>query len=127
MDSSALRRIYESFASGDPRPMAEFLADDVIYHLPGKHLGGGTLRGRVEVLERAAKGALDCDSPPRIDLVSVIAGHEFAVSVERFTARRRGRTLDQEACVVWRLAEGRCVEVWSHFSDQSACDLFWQD
>lgn len=125
--SNRLRQVYECFASGDPRPMAEFLADDVVYHLPGKHLGGGTLRGRVEVLERTAKAALDCDSPPRIALISVIATTEFAVSFERFTAHRRGRALDQEVCVVWRIARGRCVEIWSHFSDQGACDLFWKE
>jgi len=124
--ANRLRRIYESFAAGDPRPMAEFLADDVVYHLPGKHLGGGTLRGRVEVLERAAKGALDCDSPPGIDVLSVIASDGFAVSIERFRACRRGCLLDQEVCVVWRIAEGRCIEIWSHFSDQESCDLFWR-
>lgn len=121
-----LRGIYERFAAGDPRPMAEFLADDVIYHLPGKHLGGGTLHGRVAVLECAAKAALDCEPPPSI---SVIASAEFAVSLERFTARRRGRTLDQEVSVVWRITRdrGQCVEIWSHFANQGACDLFWQD
>lgn len=122
-----LRRAYEGLTSGDPRPMADCLADDVIYHLPGKHLGGGTLRGRVEVLERLAERALDCDTPPRINLVSVVASGQFVVSFERFTARRRGRSLDQEVCVVWRVAQGQCVEIWSHFSDQNGCDLFWRD
>jgi hypothetical protein len=107
--------------------MAEFLADEVIYHLPGKHLGGGTLHGRIEVLERVAKAALDCDSSPDVSLISVIASGDFAMSLERFTARRRGRTLDQEVGVVWRIARDHCVEIWSHFSDQGACDLFWQD
>lgn len=125
--STRLRLIYESFASGNPGPMGEFLAADVVYHLPGKHLGGGTLRGRAEVLGRVAKAALDCDAPPSIELLDVIAAGEFAVSVERFAARRRGRTLDQEVCVVWRIAREHCIELWSHFSDQDACDRFWKD
>ncbi|MGH7894806.1 MAG: nuclear transport factor 2 family protein [Candidatus Binatia bacterium] len=123
--SARLTRIYESFAAGDPRPMSEFLADDVVYHLPGKHLGGGALHGRVEVLERVAKAALDCDAPPTIRLIAVVASGALAVSLERFTARRAGRTLDQEACVVWRIVGERCVEIWSHFADQPACDRFW--
>jgi|SRR5581483_7376520 len=122
-----LRRAYERLNSGDPRPMAECLDDDVIYHLPGKHLGGGTLRGRGEVLERMAERAPDFDTPPRIRLLSVVASEEFVVSFERFTARRRGRSLDQEVCVVWRVAGARCAEIWSHFSDQHGCDLFWHD
>jgi ketosteroid isomerase-like protein len=55
------------------------------------------------------------------------AAGDLAVSLERLTARRRGRTLDQTVCVVWRLAGGRCVEMWSHFADQAACDRFWED
>jgi ketosteroid isomerase-like protein len=54
--------------------MAEFLADDVVYHLPGGHLSGGTLHGRVEVLERAAKAALDCESPPSIRVIRAAEG-----------------------------------------------------
>jgi ketosteroid isomerase-like protein len=123
--ASRLRRVYESFASGDPRTMTEFLADDVIYHLPGRHLGGGRLCGRDEVLARVATAARECDHPPRIQLLSVFAAGEFVVSAERFAAHRRGRMLDQEVCVIWRTARGQCVEIWSHFSDQDACDRFW--
>jgi ketosteroid isomerase-like protein len=106
--------------------MAEFLADDVVYHLPGMHLGGGTLRGRTAVLERTARAARDCEAPPSIALVSVTASVDFAVSLERITARRRGRTLDQEVAVVWRVAGRKCVEVWAHFADQDDCDRFWE-
>jgi ketosteroid isomerase-like protein len=126
-DSSIrLTQIYESFASGDPRPMVEFLAEDVVYHLPGKHLGGGTLHGRAKVLERTAKAALACDSAPTLTLLSVTSTTGFAVSIERFTARRRGRVIDQTVCVVWRIVGSHCVEIWSHFFDQPACDHFWE-
>src|SRR6185436_10597125 len=96
-------------------------------HIPGGHLGGGTLHGRGAVLARAAEAAIDCDAPPRIELLDVVASGEFAVSFERVTARRRGQTLDQQVCVVWRMARAQCVEMWSHFSDQAGCDRFWQD
>jgi len=79
------------------------------------------------LLERTARAALDCDVAPRIALIDVVASDTLVVSLERVTARRRGRTLDQEACVVWRIADGRCVELWSHFADQAECDRFWED
>ena len=120
-----LREIYERFAAGDPRPLAEFLADDVVYHLPGKHLGGGTIRGRLSVLQRTASAAASCEAPPVIRLIDVMACADFVVSTERLLARRRGATLDQEVCVVWRIVDEQCVELWSHFADQDACDRFW--
>jgi len=124
--ATRLRHVYERFAAGDPAPMSEFLADDVVYHLPGRHLGGGTLRGRAELLGRMATAARDCDAPPRIALVDVTASGDIAVSLERMIAHRHGLTLDQDVCVVWRLVGDRCVEIWSHFTDQDVCDLFWR-
>ena len=121
-----LTRVYEAFAAGDPRAMTEFLADDVTYHLPGRHLGGGTLRGRGALFDRIAIAAHECDTPPGIRLLHVTGVDPLVVSFEQVTARRRGRVLDQPACVVWRIADGRCVEVWSHFADQAACDTFWE-
>jgi HAD superfamily hydrolase (TIGR01509 family) len=120
-----LREAYQSFAAGDGQLLAEFLAEDVTYHLPGGHLGGGTLRGRAEVLQRTAAAAQSCDAPPVIRLDSVVGSGEWLLSIERFVARRGGRTLDQDVCVVWRIVDTQCVEIWSRFSDQASCDRFW--
>jgi ketosteroid isomerase-like protein len=122
-----LRDAYGRFFAGDPRGLAEFLDDDVVYHLPGGHLGGGTLRGWGEILNRTARAAQSCDDPPAMRLASAVAGPDIVLSLERMTARRRGRVLDQDVCVVWRMVGGRCVEVWSRFSDQRACDRFWRE
>jgi ketosteroid isomerase-like protein len=123
--SVRLAHVYERFAGGDPAPMLDFLDEDVIYHLPGLHLGGGTLRGRRALFERLGRAAAACDAPPRIELLQVIAEGPLAVSLERFLARRNAESLDQPVCVVWRMLGSKCVEVWSHFADQPACDRFW--
>ncbi len=107
-----LRDAYEAFAAGDPRGLDDLLAEDVIYHLPGRHLGGGTLRGRSEVFERTARAALSCDGPPAVRLRNVVGSGEHVLSIEQFVAKRHGRSVDQEVCVVWRMAGERCVEIW---------------
>ena len=119
-------RVYERFAAGDAQAMLELLHEDVVYHLPGRHLGGGTLHGRQALFERIGKAAAVCDEPPRIVLLHVGAAGPLVVSLERLIARRGARVLDQTVCVVWRIMDGRCVEVWSHLADQRACDGFWE-
>jgi HAD superfamily hydrolase (TIGR01509 family) len=126
-DCHRLRAAYDQCFAGDPRALVDFLAEDAVYHLPGRHLGGGTLRGRREILERVAHAAGRCDDPPSMRLTRVVGSPETLLSLERLTARRRGRVLDQEVCVVWRMAGDRCAEVWSRFSDQRACDEFWAE
>jgi ketosteroid isomerase-like protein len=123
--AARLRHVYQSFFAGDVGPMRDFLSAAVVYHLPGRHLGGGTLHGRDAVFRRTMEAAQECDEPPRMQLLEVAAAGNFVVSIERFTARRAGRTLDQAVSVVWRIEDDRCVEMWSHFADQEACDAFW--
>jgi len=122
-----LRAAYDALAHGDVAPMQAFLDPAVVYHLPGRHLGGGTLRGRDAVFARLAAAAAWCDAPPAVEVVAVVAVAAFVVSLERLRARRAGRTLDADVSVVWRLAGGRCIEIWAHFADQPACDACWEE
>jgi HAD superfamily hydrolase (TIGR01509 family) len=124
--AAGVRAAYEAFASGNGRSLAELLAEEVVYHLPGRHLGGGTLRGRAELLSRIAAAASILDEQPTIRVQDVVGFGEWVLSIERFTARRDGRVLDQEVCVVWRVVDARCVEMWARFADQGSCDRFWQ-
>ena len=124
-NTSRLARAYELFLAGDPGALAELLAPECVYHLPGLHLGGGKLEGRDAILKRAVSAALSCGVPPEASLMSVSGAENFVASVERATFRRGGRVLEQRICVVWRFRDNQCVEIWSHFEDQAACDSFW--
>ena len=124
--ASELKNAYERFLAGDLDRLAALLADTVTYHLPGRHLGGGVLRGKQAVFRRTAEAVRACDELPRIRVLTVIGAGQFVVTVERFSARRGDRFIDQEVCVVWRIDGDRCVELWAHFSDQAACDAFWE-
>jgi len=121
-----LRAAYARFLAGDPSAMANLLAEDVVYHLPGGHLGGGRLDGRAALFARLAASARWCEMRPEIELLETSGAGDFVVTVERFRARRSPLRLDQSVCVVWRMRDARCVEIWSHFADQAACDRFWQ-
>lgn len=125
-DPARFRDVYERFLRGDGAAIVGLLADDVVYHLPGRHLGGGTLRGVGAVMERLISAGRSCEAPPDVRLTGVAASGDLVLSTERFSARRGGRVLDQDVCVVWRMASGRCAEIWSQFSEQPACDRFWE-
>ena len=128
-DHPNARRFHEAYTlwfSGTPAPLLQMMADDVVYHLPGKHLGGGDLHGRDAIIARARSQASSFDEPARTEILDVIANDEFVVSFERFRAVRHGNALDQVICGVWRLQDGRVAELWTHFEDQATCDAFWE-
>ena len=122
-----LRDAYRRFATGDAAAMAGLLAEGAVYHLPGRHLGGGTLVGRDAVFRRTVLAARWCDAPPAIELLDVTGAGSLVTSIERLRAQRREVLLDQPVAVVWRFEGAECVELWAHFADQAACDAFWRD
>ena len=123
-DPRAFQQIYERFLAGEPAPLLSLLADDVVYHLPGGHLGGGVLHGRDALLRRLGAAAGWCDAV-HVDLRAVTAADDFIVTIERMQARHQTRVVDQAVCVVWRFVASRCVEMRAVFADQRACDDFW--
>lgn len=121
-----VRGAYEAFLRGDPEGLFELLDEKAVYHLPGAHLGGGALRGRAEIFQRAMAAMRAFDEPPSANVLDAYGDECLVVTVERFTARRAARSLDQKVKVVWRLRPSlRCVELWAHFEDQAACDALW--
>lgn len=121
-----VRDAYTRWFAGITSPLMQLLSDEMVYHLPGRHLGGGDLYGREAILTRGREYVTLFDEPARSDVYDVVANDDFAVSFERFQAKRRDRILDQVICGIWRLRDGRAVEIWAHFEDQDACDAFWE-
>jgi len=126
--AAKLGSAYARFLRGEPAALVAMLADDVVYYLPGRHLGGGVLRGRQAVLERLVAAARWCNPPPHATLLDFVGAGFLVSSLERFAAERPGARVDQMAVVVWRFAPGgddRCIEIRSQFEDQAAMDSFW--
>ena len=92
------------------------LSPDLIYHLPGRHMGGGTLRGLTALMARVIAVVKELDAPPKSQLLSVAGHAPFVFTVERFEARHGEASLDQLVCGVWRFESDLCSEAWSHFA-----------
>ena len=120
-----LTRAYQDFLRGEPSALLALLDAGAVYHLPGKHMGGGQLRGRSAIVQRLAEAAPLYDQPPLVTVLDAIGDSSVVVTAERLSARRNGCVLEQRVWVVWRFEQSKCVELWAHFEDQRACDRFW--
>lgn len=119
------RRMMAAFNSGDLSTIAELVAPDVDYVVPGKSpLAGHThdIAGLIEMLRRGkdlSGGTL------RLELRSVVADAEYLFVYGRVRAERPGKLLDTDHCVVFRfqgekIVGGRTVPV-----DLYEFDSFW--
>jgi uncharacterized protein len=119
-----VRRGYEAFANGDMETMRQVLDPDVIWHAPGRSPLAGDYRGVEEVLTFFGRSMEITAGTLRVALDDVMANDRGAAALQRSTAQRNDMSLDDFGVNVFRIQDGRVVEVWQHWGNPYAADEF---
>lgn len=120
-----VRRGYAAFQSGDMATLNELLADDVVWHAPGRNQLSGDFRGREAVLATFQKTFELTDGSFKLDIHDVLANDAHVVVLVTATAQREGRSLDDNSVQVFEIADGKVAEQWLYPGDSYAGDEFW--
>ncbi len=80
-------RWFLSQARGDPEAVRALLADDVVWHVPGRNLVSGDYRGPNEVIGFLARVRELSGGSARPPLLGVLANDTYAVALVRMFAR----------------------------------------
>ncbi len=124
-NAARLRRGHEAFSSGDMDTLTELIAEDTVWHWPGKSPISGIYKGRAAVFEAFAKiGELSGGTFKLVDL-DFLATDKNTVSISRATATRGDKTLEYSFCEVIQWRDGQIVEERIFMDDQYAFDEFW--
>ncbi len=118
------RTAWEAAAHGDSETLALCCAEDMVWHASGRGLRSGMYRGLAETLDYLAAigGAAD---DFQSDFEDVMIGEDRVAVLFHVSGRRRGRVLDTDFILLFRVAEGRIAEAWAVPRDQYAVDEFW--
>jgi ketosteroid isomerase-like protein len=120
------RRLYELFSQGDVEGFQKMLADDVIWHVPGRCPIAGEYKGRQAVLGYLTTIDELSGGTYRIsDVHDVIANDDHVVGLHHSVATRPGKTYDYNETIIMHVREGRVTEVWEVYGDQYEIDDFW--
>jgi hypothetical protein len=109
----------------DINPMASVEHENLIAHIPGNSPIGGEWTNRDELMSAVRRLGELAGGTLKI-YPNVVATEGFAINSQRIRATRNGRTLNQLLIEVWRLEDGKGVEIWDHFENLEEWDLFWQ-
>ena len=119
-----VRRLLEALEARDVVAIAEMLADDVVYHFPGRGPVAGTYRGRDEVLGlfRAFGGLFD--GPLAMAGHDVVASEAHVVDLATYTGVRSGQAFTWNAVRLYHVDAGRISEIWLMIGDVYAFDAW---
>lgn len=117
---------FEAFARGDFGAMAGMMAEDIVWHHPGKSPAAGTYKGREEVTAFLADLTQQTQGSLVVDIHDVVGNAEHVVVLQNLTAERNGKKLDQKSVNVFHMNdEGKLTERWLLVEDSAAFDDFW--
>lgn len=122
-------RLAEAMALMSRGEVAKFgellLADDVVWHWPGRSSVSGDYRGREAVLGLLRGFQELTGSRLHLEPVDMLDGETHLMSFTHVTAEREGDRLDVMMADAMRFdADGRVIEYWTLSNDQEAVDRF---
>ncbi len=126
-NAALIRRLYEARDRNDEDAIRSMLSGDVVWHEPdvgGEHTGDLHGSDAVIAMIRDARGRTGGTFSLRPS--QIVANGEHAVALVDWSAEREGEVLDGKEVAVYRVRDGRIVEVHFHQDDQDLDRRFWE-
>jgi ketosteroid isomerase-like protein len=124
-NEAVVRRIFDAFARQDGFGLRDVFADDAVWTVPGGGIMAGTFRGRDAIFRFLTRLPKETGGTYRSQLVDVLASEDRAAALYRASGERRGRRLDLDQVLLFRLRDGLVSEVLALPSDARAFEEFW--
>jgi hypothetical protein len=120
-----VRRLFDAFVQSDGFALRGLFAEEAVWVVPGRSLLAGTYSGRREVFRFLGRLRTETGGTYATQLVDALASEGRAAAVYHAQGRRNGRTLDLDQVLLFRIEDGRIVEVTALPCDPAAFEEFW--
>jgi ketosteroid isomerase-like protein len=120
-----VRRTYGAFNNQDLDAVAELLADDVVWHVPGRSPIAGDHHGREATLGYLGGLADLTGGSYQAELHIAVGDNEHVITVHHSSATRAGRRYDENEIVVFRFHDHEVVDIWQAPMNPYAHDDFF--
>jgi ketosteroid isomerase-like protein len=117
---------YERFARGELASLVDFFADRFVFHPAGQACQlAGVRRGRHELLKFAVEQSKLTNGTWVPRPYAVLGSESHVAVLVTVDAQRGERSASFKLVHVWRIEQGRAVELRSYVDDQYAYDRFF--
>jgi ketosteroid isomerase-like protein len=124
-NEALVRTIFAAFARKEGFALRGLFAEDAVWTVPGRGVMAGVFRGRETIFRFLARLPKETDGTYGSTLRDVLASDERAAALYTARGTRRGRTLELEQLLLFRIEDGLVREVLALPSDPEAFEEFW--
>ena len=124
-NAALVRRIFDAFARKEGLALRGSFAEDAVWSVPGRGAMAGRYEGREAIFRFLARLPKETDGTYGSELIDVLASDDRAAALYRARGARRGRTLELEQVLLFRIEDGLVRHVLALPSDPDAFEAFW--
>jgi ketosteroid isomerase-like protein len=125
-NSEIIRRFQDAQLRGDAGTIMELLADDIVWHVPGRNLLSRDYKGKAEVAGFFGRVRELSGGTVRTEVIDVLDSETYGIALVRVFAEREGKSLGgQFQAFTYRVTNGKIAEFWFLVEDRYAVDAFW--
>ncbi|MFV0136057.1 nuclear transport factor 2 family protein [Streptomyces sp. HMX87] len=121
-----VRKGYEAFSSGDLDTLRGLMAADATHHVPGTGVLSGDFKGQDAIIDMYRRIAAETDGTARVELRHILVdGRGHASTLHRLIADRKGKHLEENGGIVFRIVGDKITDLDECVEDLDAADDFW--
>ena len=124
-NANLVRSCYDAFTRGDIESVLAVLAEDILWHVPGRGPLSKNYRGPSEVLGFVKHFTELSGGTFRVEVDDVFAGGDRVVILCTESAQRKDRKWSSSQVHLWTVKNGRVTGFCEYQGDQQTEDEFW--
>jgi ketosteroid isomerase-like protein len=121
-NAKAYRRTADAFRAQDEEALRDLIADDVIWHVPGRNPFAGEVRGRDSLFDWFQRLRAATNGSFSLEEHDVVGNESHVVALSRMGAVRSGRAITVQVISVFHYRNGKQQERWFHPVDLDTWD-----
>jgi len=124
-NATLVRSIFDAFARSEGFALRGRFAEDAVWTVPGSGVVAGVYRGREAIFRFLARLPKETNGTYGSTLRDVLASDERVAALYTARGMRRGRTLELEQVLLFRIEDSLVADVLALPSDPEAFEEFW--
>ena len=124
-NEAVVRAIFDAFARREGLALRGLFAEDAVWTVPGRGVMAGVFRGREQIFRFLGRLPKETDGTYGSTLTDVLASGERAAALYTARGTRRGRALELDQVLLFRIEDGLVREVLALPGDPEAFEEFW--
>jgi len=124
-NQALIERAYDAFARGDIPTVMATLAEDILWHVPGRGPLSRDYHGHADVLDFFRHFMELSEGTFRIAIDCILAKDDRVIVLVTESAQRGRRAWSSPQVHAWIFKDGKATVFWQFQGDQQTEDEFW--